>query len=235
VEGFAETGDARNAALQRANIGNAYMQLGAYARAERVLRQAITVAQPMRLGFLAPVKANLGHALARLGQLEEALAVEREAVQRCVEQGYRRFEAASRIYLAEILALRGDLAEADEEAQRAERASSGAPTLRAHALATHASVLLAAGHADAALARAAEAASILESLSGVEEGEALIRLTHIRALSATGRLAEARARTVEAQARVRVSSERIGDPRYRKSFLQNVPENAATMALWTDG
>src|SRR6185437_1352109 len=46
ASGFAEAGDARNAALQRANIGNAYMQLGAYARAERVLRQAIAVAQP---------------------------------------------------------------------------------------------------------------------------------------------------------------------------------------------
>ncbi len=235
VEGFAESGDARNAALQRANIGNAYMQLGAYARAERVLRQAITVAQPMRLGFLAPVKANLGHALARLGHVEEALAVETEAVQRCVEQGYRRFEAASRIYLADILTLRGDLDAAEAEARHAESASSGAPGLRAHALATHASVLLAGRTADQALVLAAEATSILESLDGVEEGESLIRLTHIRALAATGRLAEARARTAEAQARVRVSSERIGDPRYRKSFLQNVPENAATMALWTDG
>ena len=54
---------------------------------------------------------------------------------------------------------------------------------------------------------------------------------HIRALGATGRSAEARARIAEAQARLRVCAERIGDPRYRKSFLQNVPENAATMAL----
>ncbi len=198
VEGFAEAGDARNAALQQANIGNAYMQLGSYPRAERVLRQAITVAQPMRLGFLAPVKANLGHALARLGHIEEALAVETEAVQRCVEQGYRRFEAASRIYLAEILTLRGDLVGAEAEALHAERASSGAPGLRAHALATHANVLLVSGDEEGALALAAEAAGILESLAGVEEGEALIRLVHIRALAATGRVAEAYAQGREA-------------------------------------
>jgi eukaryotic-like serine/threonine-protein kinase len=234
VEGFAEAGDARNASLQRANVGNAYLQLGAFSRAERVLRQAIVVAQPMRLSFLAPVKANLGHALARLGHVEEALAVETEAVERCVDQGYRRFEAASRAYLAEILEMRGDLEEAAAEAQRAEIASAGAPAIRARALATHASILLAGGHADEALARAAEATRILESLEGVEEGEALIRLVHIRALGATGRAAEARARTVEAQARLRVCAERIGDPRYRKSFLQNVPENAATLALSTD-
>jgi serine/threonine protein kinase/tetratricopeptide (TPR) repeat protein len=234
VEGFAEAGDARNASLQRANIGNAYMQLGAFSRAERVLRQAITVAQPMKLSFLAPVKANLGHALARLGHLDEALAVETEAVQRCVEQGYRRFEAASRIYLAEILSLRGDLEAAGDEVRRAESAASGSPAIRAHALATHADILLAAGDAAGALGRASEAMRILESLEGVEEGEALIRLAHVRALDAVGLEAEARRRSAEAQARLSVRSDRISDPRYKKSFLHNVPENAATMALPTD-
>jgi len=234
VEGFAEAGDARNASLQRANVGNAYMQLGAFSRAERVLRQAITVAQPMKLSFLAPVKANLGHALARLGHLDEALTVEIEAVDRCVEQGYRRFEAASRIYLAEILTLRGDFEEAEGEVQRAESAASGSPAIRAHALATHADVLLAAGRPDAALIHASEAMRMLESLEGVEEGEALIRLAHIRALAATGLTGEASRRTAEAQQRLRERSFRIGDPRYRKSFLENVPENAATMALAVD-
>ncbi len=207
------------------------MQLGAFSRAERVLRQAITVAQPMKLSFLAPVKANLGHALARLGHLDEALAVETEAVHRCVEQGYRRFEAASRIYLAEILSMRGDSEGAAGEAQRAESAASGSPAIRAHALATHADILLAAGLPAAALAHAAEAMRMLESLEGVEEGEALIRLAHIRALAASGLAGEASRRTAEAQGRLRERGARIGDPRYRKSFLQNVPENAATMAL----
>jgi serine/threonine protein kinase/tetratricopeptide (TPR) repeat protein len=231
VEGFAEAGDTRNASLQRANSGNAYMQLGAFQRAERVLRQAIAVAEPMKLSFLAPVKANLGYTLARLGHVEEALAVETDAVERCMEHGYRRFEAASRIYLAEILALRGELHDAEQEAARAEAASSGAPAIRAHALATHASILLATGGAEPALARAREAMSILSSAGGVEEGEALIRLVHIQALMATGYVEEAGERIMEAQARLRDRSAHIGDPRYRKSFLQNVPENAATMAL----
>jgi serine/threonine protein kinase len=231
VEGFAEAGDTRNASLQRANIGNAYMQLGAFSRAERVLRQAITVAQPMKLSFLAPVKGNLGHALARLGQVEEAFVIETEAVHRCVEQGYRRFEAASRIYLAEIHSMRGDLWEAEAEARRAESASSGSPAIRAHALATHAGILLASGEPEAALTRAAEAMALLESLEGVEEGEALIRLVHVRALEANGHFEEADRAAVAAQARVRVRAERISDPRYKKSFLQNVPENAATLSL----
>jgi tetratricopeptide (TPR) repeat protein len=231
VEGFAEAGDARSAALSRANIGNAYMQLGAFSKAERVLRQALTVAEPMKLSFVAPVRANLGFALARLGHLSEALAIETEAVQRCVEQGYRRFEAAARIYLAEILALQGALVEAEAQAHQAEACLPQTPAIRAHALATLASILLQRGEASLALPKATDAMGILESLDGVEEGEALIRLVYIQALQATGDAAEADRRIAEAVERLRVRADKIGDPRYRRSFLQTVPENAATMAL----
>ena len=234
VEGFAEAGDARNAALQRANIGNAYLQLGAFSRAERVLRQAVTVAEPMKLSFTAPVRANLGFALARLGHHSEALEIERDAVKRCVGQGYRRFEAAARIYLAEILSLSGSLAEAEAQAQKAEAASPGSPAIRAHALATLAGILLRRGEAQGALVKAREGMEILESLEGVEEGEALIRLAYILALQATGNDREARARIAEAQRRLRVRSERIIDPKWKRSFLQNVPANAASMALAAD-
>ena len=235
VEGFAEAGDARNASLQRANMGNAYMQLGAFSRAERVLRQAITVAEPMKLSFLAPVRANLGFALARLGHLAEALAIETDAVQRCVEQGYRRFEAAARIYLAEILSLHGELARAEAQAQQAEACSPGSPSIRAHALATLAGILLRRGEVPLALVKAREAMDILASLEGVEEGEALIRLVYILALESSGLHDEARARIREAQERLQVRSERISDPRWKRGFLENVPENAATMALEAGG
>jgi serine/threonine protein kinase len=231
VEGFAEAGDPRNAALSRANVGNAYMQLGAFSRAERVLRQALHVAEPMKLSFIAPVRANLGFALARLGHTEEALGVEADAVNRCVDQGYRRFEAAARIYLAEILSLRGSLVEAEAQAHQAEACSPGSPAIRAHALATLARILLLQGEPSAALPKAREAMDILESLEGVEEGEALIRLVYILALTATGDREEASRRTAEAQERLRGRAERVSDPRYQRSFLENVPENAATMAL----
>ena len=234
VEGFAEAGDTRNAALSRANVGNAYMQLGAFSRAERVLRQALHVAEPMKLSFIAPVRANLGFALARLGHLSEALAVETEAVQRCVEQGYRRFEAAARIYLAEILALQGALVEAEAQAQQAEACSPGSPAIRAHALATLAMIMQRRDEAARALPLAREAMEILESLDGVEEGEALIRLSYILALDATGDREQAGKRTLAAQERLRVRAERISDPRYQQSFLEAVPENAATMALPVD-
>ena len=108
------------------------------------------------------------------------------------------------------------------------------PAIRAHALATLAGILLRRGEAPAALVKAREAMEILESLEGVEEGEALIRLVYILALQQTGNAKEARMRTVEAQRRLRVRSERIIDPKWKRSFLHNVPENAATMALPAD-
>ena len=87
------------------------------------------------------------------------------------------------------------------------------------------------GLPEEALPRAKEGIEILESLDGVEEGEALIRLVHVLALGATGHTAEARERLALAQARLRQRANRISDPLWRRSFLENVPENAQTMAL----
>src|SRR5262249_57132073 len=72
VAGFVEAGDVRNACLQRANIGNGYMQLGAYARAKGLLREALAVGDPMRLGFISPVRATLVRVLGRLGANPQA-------------------------------------------------------------------------------------------------------------------------------------------------------------------
>ncbi|APR79897.1 Putative serine/threonine-protein kinase pknB [Minicystis rosea] len=120
---FAEAGDARNACLQRANIGNGYLQLGAYARAKGLLREAIAVGEPMKLGFIAPVRANLGVLMARLGDLQQAFEIEWAALDQCVRERYRRFELVARIYLAVIYALR-------EEPERAEGSSAAPSTAR---------------------------------------------------------------------------------------------------------
>src|SRR6185369_16337330 len=109
VDDFVAAGDIRNASLQRSNIGNAYLQLGGYKQAGRVLREALATAEPMKLSFGATVRANLGFALARQGHLDEALAVETAALEECVRQGNRRFEAAARVYLTTILTARGDI------------------------------------------------------------------------------------------------------------------------------
>jgi serine/threonine protein kinase/tetratricopeptide (TPR) repeat protein len=228
---FAEAGDARNACLQRANIGNGYMQLGAYARAKGLLREAIAVGEPMRLGFIAPVRANLGYVMARLGDPEQALEIESAALEQCIRERYRRFELASRIYLALILSFRDERARAEEELCLAIAGAASAPPIRAYALAVLADLRFSWGRAAEASLSAEEAMSVLRELEGVEEGESLIRLVHALALESAGDVAGAHAAISEARRRLLERADRISDARLRRSFLDHIPENARTLAL----
>jgi hypothetical protein len=60
---------------------------------------------------------------------------------------------------------------------------------------------------------------------------AFVRLAHAEALHATGANAAARHAIAGAQAHLVTIAGRIADPAYRQSFLENVPENARTLAL----
>ena len=66
---------------------------------------------------------------------------------------------------------------------------------------------------------------------------AFVRLAHAEALNATGAHDAARRAIADARANLLATAGRIGDPRYRHSFLHGVPENARTLALagaWLD-
>jgi serine/threonine protein kinase len=228
---FADAGDARNACLQRANIGNGYLQLGAYARAKGLLREAVAVGEPMRLGFIAPVRANLGFLMARLGDLQQAFEIEWAALEQCVRERYRRFELAARIYLAVIYSLREEPERAEAELRTAVDGSQSSPAIRAYALANLADLLLTQGRSREALTMAGEAAGILHRLEGVEEGEALIRLVHALAMEANGDARGAETAILEARKRLLERADRITDARLRRSFLDHIPENARTLAM----
>ena len=229
IASFGEAGDARNACLQRANIANGYMQLGAFARAKAVLREAIGVGEPMRLSFIAPARANLGLTLARLGDVDQALEVEQAALEQCRAEGYRRFEAGAHIYMAVILGLRDDPRGAEKELKEAERAAAGVPALRALALAYLADLALNRKAARIARTAADEAMAIFEALGGVEEGESLIRLVHALSLEANGDIQGAVRAIAEARRRLLERAGHVSDPRLRRSFLDHIPENARTL------
>jgi hypothetical protein len=163
--------------------------------------------------------------------MEQALETENAALAQCVREGYRRFELAARIYLATIYALREEHGRAEEELRAAAEGSASAPSIRAFALANLADLLLAQGRTAEALAAAEEAMGILRALTGVEEGESLIRLVHALALEAAGDAEAAYAAVVEARRRLLDRADRISDPRLRRSFLDHIPENARTLAL----
>jgi hypothetical protein len=98
------------------------------------------------------------------------------------------------------------------------------------ALAVLAQALLRRGAKSEGLLRAKEAIDLLRSLGALEEGEALVRLTFAEALAATGDDA-ARSVALEARDALLVRAEKIDDPALRKTFLEDVDENRATLKL----
>jgi tetratricopeptide (TPR) repeat protein len=229
---FERAGDRRNACGLRSNLGFAFAELGDFVGAEEALRAAHATADRMGLTDVAMSALHtLGHVLAHGNQLIEARRIEQRAVEGFRALGDPRMEGVSRMYLAKIAFLSSDLDEAEREARAAAAALEVAPPLRAVALAMLARVLIGrASHAEA-IAVAADAHAILESLGGIEEGESLVRLVYAEAFAANGDTA-AFARAIEAaRARVMARAAKIGDDAWRDRFLEGVPDNARTLTL----
>ncbi|MDC3959619.1 serine/threonine protein kinase [Polyangium jinanense] len=231
AELFTSASDIRNSCLQRSNVGNALLQLGAYEQAVVALTESIGVAEPMQLALVATAKANLGLALSYVGGLDDGIARANEALGQFRRQRNVRGEAITLVYLSRMHVVLKRLGEAASMAEDAARLAEGIPGVRAYALAMQASIELANRRAPEALDRAGEAMEILEGLSGVEEGESLIRLVHAASLRAAGRKADAKRRIDEAQAGLLAKADRIGDERWRSVFLRNEPDNAQLMSL----
>jgi hypothetical protein len=192
----------------------------------------------MGLGFVTSIRSNLSFALARLRRLDEAYAMGSEALERCVRQGHKRVESVTRIYLSIIHALQDDIGAATARAKEAIDASSDFPGIQAYAEASLAGLFLLQNQSSAALRVAQDAMDLLDRLEGVEEGEALIRVVYASALHATESRAKALAKIGEARKRLLARAARINEPRWSRSFLENVPENARTMRLadsWSKG
>jgi eukaryotic-like serine/threonine-protein kinase len=231
LSGFEQAGDLRNASITRADLGFVFLEFGAYTQAERLFRQSLIEAERMGLfTSIAQVKQNLGLALLGLGRLEEAASVEREAAEALHAQGQKRVGGLAETYLARILLRRGEHGPAEAAARRAVGLLDAAPGSRAMALAVLAQTLLKQGNQNEGLDRAREAMDLLRSLGALEEGEALVRLTFAEALSAA---CDPTVSTIigEARAALLARAANIEDPAMRKSFLECVEENAATLAL----
>jgi tetratricopeptide (TPR) repeat protein len=229
---YLEAGDLRSACMAQITLGFARSDLGAHAPAERALREALATAERMGLpGPAAYAKHTLGLVLSRRGALEEARAVEQEAVRSFEANGDARLTGGSRAYLAQILAQLGDLQGAEREAGAAIDGLAGAPAVRAFALATRARILVARARPGEALDDARAAAQLMRELGGIEEGEVLVRLALAEALLAAGERAAAAEAIVEARAKLIERASRLPDPEAQARLLREVPENARTLAL----
>jgi tetratricopeptide (TPR) repeat protein len=235
IVAFERAGDQRNALLQRGRLGYALMEIGDYAAADRRLTDVITASDRMGLGNVAATaRHNLGLTLARLGRFDEARAHERAAVAAFRASGNRRMEGASLEYLALIELDAGDPAAAIEAARGACAVAEAEPILPlnlSESLAILGQGLLAAGRPHEALAVARRALEMLEGLGGIDDGEAIIRLTWAEALIATGDTDGGRAAIGAARERLLQRAARIPDEAMRAAFLQRVPENRRTLEL----
>jgi ATP/maltotriose-dependent transcriptional regulator MalT len=145
--------------------------------------------------------------------------------------GDERLEGASRMYLALTHCETGDLAAAERDARRAVELLAVAPWLLVYARAALAHVLLAVRRAEEALREAEASDRQRRELGFLEEGESFVLLVWARALEAAGRSEDAREALAEAAASLLERADRIQDPAWRRSFLEQVPDNAQTIAL----
>ncbi|HEY1958754.1 MAG TPA: protein kinase [Polyangiaceae bacterium] len=228
---FRTAGDLRNACLMSGIRGFALSELGAYAEAEGILRATLATAQRLGLTTVAATAtSNLGMVYLRLGRAREAEDATRRAIV-AFESSDRRHEGGSHVYLALVLREMGAFDAAEREARRALVLLDAALALKPLAGAVLATVLLAMGRAEEALAAAREAMLWPDSGGRIEEGEPLLRLTLARALFATGRGDEARAVLAVARDRLLARAATIRRPELHRTFLANVPEHATTLEL----
>ena len=224
--------DERSACLVRCNLGFAYKGIGHYEKAEEVLRLSLLAAERMGLRDVATaIMHNLGMVLALIGRLSEGQTIEAKAAEECRKQGDARLEGGSRCYLSAMALYANDPKRAEMEAREAARLLEISPPTKVSALAALSRALLAQGRHEEALATASNGMAILDALVRVEEGEASLRLVYAEALFEAGHLERAQAVILHARERLEERAGKIKDERSRRSFLENVIENARTLSL----
>jgi tetratricopeptide (TPR) repeat protein len=226
---FEQAGMLRNLCVQRKSIASAQLQLGLHREAEECLRVALVEAERLALyDNVADARDLLGLALARQGQLDEAISLVERGVGECAAHGSKWAEGRARATLASVLMLRGDLPRAEDEARAALAGLIKMAPLRAVALATLGRIRLQRGDPNGAHEATRSAMSGLSALSG--DQESLVRLAHLEALIATND-PEARAMAAASRAAVLARAEKIADAAHREGFLTRVPENARLLEL----
>jgi tetratricopeptide (TPR) repeat protein len=214
----------------RALTAKVYDLLGVYDRAEQEARCALSSGNASVFATLI-ARDFLTLALAAQGDLEGATAEVGLALREAQSHANPAAEGWLRAAYALVLHLRGDLDAAAREAQASLDLPQTSPLQRAETLASLAAVRLAQGRAAEALAYAREAMELILPTRMRSVREPFIRLVHCEALSAAGEPDAARAALSLARDRLLATAAKISDPALRKSFLEDVPYNARTLAL----
>jgi hypothetical protein len=209
--------------------------LGAFEPARRILQDI--VAADTGLGPASSLRRFcLSWLLSDTGALDPARALATQLVEYGHAHRIPLEEYRGRWVLAEVLRRAGDLEGAQRELDIA--LGMATPLERPGVLATLSVLRLAQGRAGEALAAAEDAISRCIAMGGCGMFRGVfVRLAHAEALHATGDADAARRTIADARTQLLAIADRIRDPDYRQGFLDNVPENARTLALartWLD-
>ena len=225
VAHFEEAGEWTAGGLVRHSAGILYTLFGAYDRAEAEMRRCVETMPGIERWI---PRMGLVWTLAAGGAMEAS--AETEAFFREAEQtpGGESLAWSTAAY---ALRLRGDFDGAARWAEAALKLPPMFPRHRATTLATLASARLSQGRVAEALAAAREAIGKVEPPPLRADHEPLIRLVYVEALHASGDHDSARAALVIARARLLETAAKIGDPALRRSFVDDVADNARTLRL----
>ena len=215
--------------------GANFWYLGASAAAEQILVKI--AAADRALGVASSLRRlHLSWLLADRDALDEARALATQLSEYGRAHHNPLEEGRGRWVLAEVLRRIGDLDGADREIQVA--LGMAVPLEQPGVLATLSALRLAQGRADQALAVAEGAMSRCSAMGGCGIfRRAFVRLVHAESLHATGAHDAARRAIADARTHLLAIADKIADPDYRRSFLENVPENARILVLaraWLD-
>ncbi len=203
--------------------------LGAFGPAERLLEGI--VAADESVGPASSLRRFvLSWLCADRGALDEARALATQLSEDGRAHHVSLDESRGHWVLAEVLRRMGDVEGAEREAQTA--LGMVVPLEYPGVLGTLSALRLSQGRAEEALAAAEDAVARCTAMGGCGMFRgAFVRLAHAEALHATGAHDAARAAIAEARARLFAIAGRIANPAYKQSFLEQVPENARTLAL----
>jgi hypothetical protein len=232
VASFDLLGDTRHAARQRLAAGFAFAELGAYATAEGVLREARDGAERLGLATVAnDASLRLAHVYTRTNRAEEAVFTTETVIANYAAQGDRVGEGRARAYLAAVHYFANAHEAAEAEELRGLPLLEHAPPYRAALMAFMTLTLIHKGAPIDEIVRAgSEAMRLLEQVGAVTEGEAIIRIAYAEALHAEGDIEGARAAVAAARERLLARAGKIKNPEHRRTFLSNVREHVRTLA-----
>ncbi len=217
-------------------VGEAYGELGDFARGETTLRGSLRRAERAGQGYLI-IHAKLHLAALLIYAADSRHLAEAEELVRSVltddklSPTYREW---SHGLLAQARQQQGDPLQAEAEAQRSLALPATAPLRRLLVTSTLIGSLLAQQRFTEVRERVQQTLSTLEQLGSGGYAEARIRLTAAEALAALGD-PQAAARQLQTAGReIRLRADKIPEPEMRARYLTKVPENARILSLLSE-